>query len=580
MRNRVITIKGKDIIVECLKRQGTKQVFGITGGAIIPLYDALYDHPDIQNIICRHEQGAAHMAAGFARACGKPGVILGTSGPGGTNMVTGIMDAHMDSTPMVAMAGQVPISLIGKDAFQETDMVGITMPITKHNFKVTDPEKMAEIILKAFKIATEGRPGPVYIDLPKDMQSADVKTPIPDKVFLPSYKPTIKPNPLPIKRAAEIILRSERPLIIAGGGCIIAGAQNELVEFVNAVKIPVNTTTMGKGIFPENHPLSLGVMGMHGEEHANYAAINCDCLIALGCRFSDRITGDTKTFAPHAKIIHADVDPSEIGKNVRVDVPIVGDAKHIITMLHQTILQLAQKDSYKSQAWIKKLQELKEMTHSAEERDVKGMTQGGILKILNKFKQETDIVATGVGQHQMFGEHFLSFTQPRTWITSGGAGTMGYGLPAALGAKVAKPDRTVWDLDGDGSFQMTSQELATAKQFSIKVNTVIMNNENLGMVRQWLDIFSEKRFSGIDYGKSNPNFVKLAQAYQLDGIHVTRESEMIDALKAALKSEETFVIDCAVPKEDFILPMLPPGKGLQHIIGGKTIFKQTWDEVR
>ena len=519
------------------------------------------------------------MAAGFARACGRPAVAVATSGPGGTNLITGIMDAYMDSTPMIAMAGQVPTSLIGNDAFQETDMMGLTMPVTKHNFQIRDPEKIAETIMKAFRIATEGRPGPVYIDLPKDVQNAEVKGKIPDKVDIPTYKPTIKPSPFQVKKAVELILRSERPVIIAGGGCIISRAGDELIELVNASYIPIMTTTMGKSIMPENHPLSLGVMGMHGEEHANYAAINSDCLIVIGCRFSDRITGDTSLFAKGAKVIHADIDPCELGKNVRVDIPIVGNAKDVLIMMRQIFLQIAGKRKHGNDAWIKKLQELKELTHSEEEKARKGMTQANLLTLFNRFKKDTDIVTTGVGQHQMFGEHYLTFTKPRTWITSGGAGTMGYGLPAAIGVKVAMPNREVYDIDGDGSFQMTAQELATAYQHNIKVTAMIMNNSYLGMVRQWLEIFQKDRQSGVRFGQSNPDFAKLAEAYHVKGIKVTTERDFIEALKQARKGDETVVMDIAVEKGENILPMLPPGKGLQHIIGGKTVFKQNWEDV-
>ncbi|MBT4351548.1 biosynthetic-type acetolactate synthase large subunit [archaeon] len=577
----MVKIKGSEVIIECLLKKKVDTIFGITGGAVIPLYDTLYDMPEkMNNIMCRHEQGATHMAAGYARACGKPAVALATSGPGGTNLVTGIMDAYMDSTPMIAMAGQVPQSMIGGDAFQETDMLGVTMPVTKHNFQLRDPERVGEIMLKAYKIATEGRPGPVYIDLPKDVLTADVKSKIPESVDIPSYRPTIKPNPLQVKRAVEMMLKSERPLIIAGGGCIISNAKDELAEFSNSTFIPVTTTTMGKSIFPENHPLSLGVLGMHGEEHANYATLNTDCMIVVGCRFSDRITGPTKLFANDTKVIHADIDPTEIGKNVGVDIPIVGNAKDVLKMFVETFKKLSTKKTYKDSPWVKKLKELKEISHANEERDIKGMHPANVLKIFNKYKKESDIVATGVGQHQMFGEHFLNFTKPRTWITSGGAGTMGYGLPGAMGAKVAIPESEVYDLDGDGSFQMTSQELATAKQHRIKVTPMIMNNGHLGMVRQWLEIFKEKRYSGVVYGDSNPDFVKLAQAHHLDGLHVTRESEIIDALNTAKKNEETFVLDFHVDKEDNIFPMMPPGKGLHQIIGGSHVFNQSWEDVK
>ncbi len=571
-------MKGTEVIIKCLEKKGVKTIFGITGGAVIPLYDTLYDHKNkIKVIMCRHEQGAAHMAAGFARASGKPGVCIATSGPGATNLVTGIMDAYMDSTPMIAMAGQVPTSLVGGDAFQETDMMGVTMPITKHNFQLRNPEKIAETMLKAFKIATEGRPGPVYIDMPKDIQNSEVRSKIPDDVTIPSYKPTVKPNPIQIKKAVKMILESKKPLIIAGGGCVIAGAQDELIEFANLANIPVTTTLMGKSIFPENQALSLGVTGMHGEEYANYAVLNTDCMIAIGCRFSDRITGDLKLFAKNCKVIHADIDPSEIGKNVKVDVPIVGDAKNVLKMMIETLKKTGKKS--KSSAWVEKLLELKKKTKELEKKDMRPMSQASLFTIFNKFKSNDDIVVTGVGQHQMFGEHYLTFTKPRTWITSGGAGTMGYGLPASIGAKVAMPNREVYDIDGDGSFQMTMQELATAKQYGIKVIVIIMNNGYLGMVRQWLELFKNKRYSGVEF-KGNPDFIKIAEAYGLNGKRATTEEEFVEALKLAKKSKETFIIDAIVEKEENILPMLPSGKGLHQIIHGRSLFKQTWEEVQ
>ncbi|MBU0758461.1 MAG: biosynthetic-type acetolactate synthase large subunit [Nanoarchaeota archaeon] len=573
-------MKGNEVLVKTLIKKDVDKIFGITGGAVIPLYDSLYRHKDkITTFMCRHEQGAAHMASGYARVTGKPGVVVATSGPGGTNIVTGIMDAYMDSTPMIAMGGQVPVRMIGGDSFQETDMMGITMPITKHNFQIRNPEKLSETILKAFKIATEGRPGPVYIDLPKDVQTQDVRSEIPDSVSIPSYKPISSPNPLPIKKAVELISGSERPMIIAGGGCIIADAQKELFDFVEASSIPISTTTMGKGIFPERHDLSLGVIGMHGEEFANYAAINTDCLISIGCRFSDRITGSLKTFCVNAKIIHADIDPSEIGKNVKVDVPIVGDAKEILKMLMKeySVSHHKKKDI---SAWVKKLQELKKATLECEEKEMEGMTQANMLNIFDEFKNEDDIVVTGVGQHQMFGMHYLTFSKPKKWLTSGGAGTMGYGLPAALGAKIGAPQFEVYDIDGDGSFQMTVQELSTAKQYGIKVIVIIMNNGHLGMVRQWLEIFQDSRYSNVVFGDSNPDFVALAKAYKLDGIKVTKESEFVEALKLAKKSKETFIIDVHVKKDENILPMVPPGRGLHQSICGRHIFTKKWEDVK
>jgi len=573
------TMKGSEAIVKTLIQKGIKHVFGITGGAIIPFYDSLYDYPDdIQNLLCRHEQGATHMAAGYARITGTPAVAVGTSGPGGTNLLTGIMDAYMDSTPMIAMAGQVPLSLIGRDAFQETDMIGLTMPITKHNFQVRDPNKLAETIIKAYKISVTGRPGPVYIDLPKDVQSMEVTKPIPKDVKIRGLKAPPKPDIRKIKKAVEYLLDAQRPLLLLGGGVIISGASREAQEFANMAFLPTSTTTMAKGSFPETNPLSLGVTGMHGTEHANWAIINTDCLIAIGTRFSDRITGDLSLFAQEAKVIHIDVDPSEINKNVQADIGIVADAREALKMLIVAFTKAAGRHNHKHSEWRKKIVELKDISHSFEERDIKGMTQANLVTMLSKFIERKDIVVTGVGQHQMFGEHFLTLTEPRTWVTSGGAGTMGYGFPASLGVKLAAPKAEVYDIDGDGCFQMTAQELATAKQYGIKTTPIIMNNGYLGMVRQWLELFKEKRYSGVEF-TYNPDFVKLAEAYSLRGVTVTRESEYVEALALARKEHETFIINCHVEKEENILPMLPPGKGLQHIIGGKHLFKQSWKDV-
>ncbi len=571
-------MKAAQVICETMIKQGADIVFGITGGAIMPLYDQLYDYKDkIRNIVVRHEQGALHMAEGYARACGKPGTCLATSGPGSTNMLTGIMDAYMDSVPLVAMGGQVATGLIGNDAFQETDMMGLTLPITKHSFQLRDPNETAATIIKAYKIANTGRPGPVYIDLPKDIQNAEVTKPIPTDVEIKTYKPTIEPNPLQLKKAAQLVMKAERPVILAGGGVIISNAHKELFKFAESLWIPVATTTMGKGCFPEDHPLSLGVTGMHGTEYANWTMINTDLLIAVGTRFSDRVTGDLKSFQEGKKIIHIDIDPTEIGKNVKVHVPIVGDSCRALEGIYKIIISESVKHKYKDSEWNKKIKELKELCLAAENEyfEREKLNTPFILHELNKLLKDTDIVCTGVGQHQMFGEHFLSRKNPRTWITSGGAGTMGFGLPSALGAKLAVPEVNVFDIDGDGSFQMTAKEMATAKENNIKVVPMIMNNTYLGMVRQWLEIFYEKRYSGVGY-TANPDFVKLAEAYHLSGLSVTKKSEVLPALKKAIAEKETFLLDFHVDPEENILPMLPPGKGLKDIIGGKVIFKQSW----
>ncbi len=574
-------MKGNELMVKTLLKEKVDVLFGITGGAIIPFYDALYDYKDqIRNILVRHEQGAAHAAEGYARASGKVGTCLSTSGPGACNLVTGIADAFMDSVPIVAIGGQVATSLIGNDAFQETDMMGITNPITKQNFQIRKADDIPLVIRKAYKIAREGRPGPVYIDVPKDVQLTETNAKIPENVEIPSYRPTLNPNPMQLKRAVKLMLEAERPLILAGGGTIISNAGKELLEFAETLVAPVSTTTMGKGIFPEEHPLALRVTGMHGTEMANYAIINTDVLIAIGCRFSDRITGDTKSFEEGKKIIHIDVDPSEIGKNVKVDVPVVGDAKIVLKELTRTLISEGFKDKNKFSAWRKKLDEIKELCDAAEDRIIakEGLTVKFCCRELSKLIKDTDIVATGVGQHQMFGEHFIMRKNPRTWITSGGAGTMGFGLPAAMGAKVAKPEAEVYDLDGDGSFQMTAQELATLKENKIKVIPIIMDNNYLGMVRQWLELFQKKRYSNVGFSV-NPSFEKLAEAFHLNGITVTKKSEFVDALKRAKKNDETTVIDVKVEEEENIFPMLPPASKLKEIIGGSVVFKQSWEDV-
>ncbi|MFH1641863.1 MAG: biosynthetic-type acetolactate synthase large subunit [Nanoarchaeota archaeon] len=559
-------MNGAHALVESLIKQNIDVTFGFPGGVLIPLFDAFLDYKGkIRNVLVRHEQGAAHAAEGYARASGKAGVCIGTSGPGACNLVTGIADAYMDSVPIIAFGGQVPTALIGNDAFQETDMMGITLPITKHNYQVRTADNMAPTVMKAFKIALEGRPGPVYIDIPKDAQTGELTGPIPKEVIIPGFQPTIKPNPVQIKKAAEAIVNAERPLFLIGQGVIISNASKELHDLVEFTQIPVATTFMGKGAFDERHPLSLGIVGMHGRKIANYASLQADLLITIGCRFSDRITGNLKTYAENAKVIHADIDPAEIGKNVKVDIPIVGDAKNVLADLISVMKKLTAKER---SAWTKKVKHYKKCCDECVPvQDGKKIHPKFVMQELNKIKKPDDIIVTGVGQHQMFAGHFLKISKPRTFISSGGAGTMGFGFPAAIGAKVAKPDSNVFVVDGDGSFQMTIQELGTVKEAGIKVIPIILNNSYLGMVRQWLELFSDKRYSEVYLGRT-PDFVKVAEAYGLKGLRVTKKSELEPALKEAIKNDVTTIIDVEIEKESNILPMLAPGGNLEDAFGG------------
>jgi len=559
-------MNGAHAIVETLLKQGVDVTFGFPGGSVIPLFDAYLDYKGkIKNVLVRHEQGAAHAAEGYAQASGKPGVCIATSGPGACNLVTGIMDAYMDSRPIIAFGGQVPTSLIGNDAFQESDMMGITLPITKHNFQIRSSNEMAPKIMKAFKIALEGRPGPIYIDLPKNTQVNEVTEPIPKEVAIAGFQPTLRPNPIQINRAAEAIANAERPLFLIGNGVIISNASEELAELVSLTKIPVTTTFMAKGAFDETHALSLGAVGMHGRKIANYATLKADLLIDIGCRFSDRITGNLKTYLENAKVIHADIDPAEIGKNVKVDIPIVGDAKEVLKELIATVKKAGVKEKTK---WTEKIKHHKKTCDACvKEPKTKRIHPKFVMQALNKLMKPDDIVVTGVGQHQMFAGHFLKMRKPRTFISSGGAGTMGFGFPAAIGAKVAKPNSEVFLIDGDGSFQMTIQELGTVKEGNIKVIPIIMNNSYLGMVRQWLELFSDKRYSEVYLG-TTPDFIKVAEAYGLKGIRVKKESELEPALKQAVKNDVTTVIDVQIEEESNILPMLSPGGHLKDAFGG------------
>lgn len=549
---------GAEIIIESLKKEGVEAIFGYPGGTVLPFYDALYDS-DLKHYLVRHEQGAAHAADGYARATGKPGVCLATSGPGATNLVTGIATAYMDSVPLIALTGQVACGLLGSDSFQEADITGITLPITKHNFLVKDVEDLARTIKEAFHIATTGRPGPVLIDLPKDIQVKKTKFKYPENIQLKGYKPTVEGNKGQIANAAKLISTARKPVIYAGGGVIISGAETELLRLAELTLSPVTTTLMGKGAFPETHPLSLGMLGMHGTRPANYAVCECDLLIAVGARFGDRVTGKIDEFAPDARIIHIDIDPAEIGKNVQIDVPIVGDLKKVLAEVNEKLEQSPASD------WQDKIGLWKAEHPLKYETNGTLKPQFIIEEIYDVTKGEA-IIVTEVGQNQMWAAQYYKYTKPRTFISSGGLGTMGYGLPAAIGAKVGCPDSIVIDIAGDGSIQMNIQELATAVQYNIPVIVAILNNNYLGMVRQWQEIFYDRRYSYTDI--TGPDFVKLAEAYGAMGIRVTDAKDVKPVLKQAIAANRPVVIDFVVEREENVFPMVPPGGAIHKMLGG------------
>lgn len=557
-------MKGTEAIIKSLENEGVDVIFGIPGGQSIPFYDELYD-ADIRHILTRHEQGAAHAAEGYARASGKVGVCSSTSGPGGTNLVTGIANAYMDSSPIIALTGQVATSFIGKDAFQETDMVGISMPITKHNFQLRSVKEIPVTFKMAFKIASTGRPGPVLIDMPKDIQEKEDNVSFPKDVNIPGYKPTFKGNPRQIQKAINMILNAERPIILAGGGVIISGAGNELKELAELIMAPVTSTLMGKGGFPENHPLSVGVLGMHGRKVANYAINEADVIIAVGTRFSDRSTGMVGCYAPEAKIIHIEIDPAEISKNVYAHLPVVGDARNILAGIIKGLKVKASKGN--GGEWLKKIHKYRKEFQPRMDYDDIPLRPERIVKEIMDFMGMDDIVTTEVGQAQMWAFHYFGRSRPRTFISSGGLGTMGFGFPAAMGAKVARPEANVIDIAGDGSFQMNIQELATVVENDIPVVVAVFNNGFLGMVRQWQELFFNKRYSATSF-KRNPDFVKVAEGYGAMGIQVERPEDITPALKTAFKSGEPAVIDFIVNPEANIFPMVPPGKCLKDIIEG------------
>lgn len=552
-------LTGAEIVMRALEEEGVDTVFGFPGGAVLFLYDALYACSGLRHILVRHEQGAAHAADAYARATGKPGVCFATSGPGATNLVTGIANAYMDSVPMVAFTGQVGLDFLGRDSFQEADITGITLPITKHNFLVKDVDDLARITHEAFHIATTGRPGPVLIDLPKDVTAAKADFRWPPKMQLPGYRVPKNGHGVNVPQWVEVLSQAKRPVIYAGGGVITSGASSELLRLAEKCQIPVTTTLLGKGSFPEHHPLSLGMLGMHGTAYANYAVTKCDLLIALGARFDDRVTGCLESFAPSAQVIHVDIDPAEIGKNVLVQIPVVGDVRQVLATVLPALPEL------KHQAWLAQVQEWKQKYPLSYERSDTQIKPQQVIEAISEMADDQTIVCTDVGQHQMWAAQYYRARQPRSFISSGGLGTMGFGLPAGIGAQVGRPDANVWVMAGDGSLQMTIQELATITQHDLPVKIAIIDNGYLGMVRQWQELFCAKRYSHTRI--TGPDYVKLAEAYGIPGYRIEDPGQVRDALEQAKAVDGPVLLDFVVCCEENVFPMVPPGGSLTEMLG-------------
>ncbi|MBI5137348.1 MAG: biosynthetic-type acetolactate synthase large subunit [Nitrospirae bacterium] len=560
-------LTGSEILVECLKREGVDTVFGYPGGVVLGLYDYLYRQTHLRHVLCRHEQGAMHMAEGYARATGKVGTVLVTSGPGATNTVTGLTDALMDSVPLVVFTGQVPTQLLGNDAFQEADIIGITISCTKYNFLVKRVEDLARTIKEAYHLAASGRPGPVLIDLPKDVTFAQTEFSYPDSVYLRSYNPTIEGNKGQIKKAAKAVRQAKRPVLYTGGGVVASGASAELTRLAGLIRCPVTSTLMGLGGFSGSDPRFLGMLGMHGTYKANMAMYESDLVIAVGARFDDRVTGKVDDFVPNAKIIHIDIDPTSIRKNIRVDIPIVGDVAHVLRTLIE-VLEANDEPIYvdaERAAWEARIAELDAehplgYTHSDEV-----IKPQSVVEKLYALTQGRAIVSTDVGQHQMWTAQYYHFESGRDWLTSGGLGTMGYGFPAALGAQAAHPDRLVITVSGDGSFQMNIQELATAVVNDLPVKVVILNNRYLGMVRQWQQLFYEERYSH-SYLATTPDFVKVAEAYGALGLRATKPSEVEGVLLAAFRHKGPVVVDILTDPMENVYPMVPAGAANHQMV--------------
>ena len=572
-------ITGAQATIRSLEQEGVEVIFGIPGGAILPAYDPILDSP-IRHILCRHEQGAAHAADGYAQATGEVGVCMATSGPGATNLVTGLANAYMDSIPIVAITGQVPTWAVGGDAFQECDATGITMPVTKHNFLILDAQEIPQTIAEAFHIARTGRPGPVLVDIPKDILQTDMAWWYPQQVDLPGYRPVTKGNPKQIREAAKLIMSAKKPIIYSGGGIIRSGAADELRRLAELTGIPTVTTLMGRGGIPDDHELCLGMPGMHGNYTAVTAMQKADLLISLGVRFDDRVTGKLAAFAPDAKIIHADIDPAEIGKNRAVDVPIVGDARSVIHDLNEVLEQMIEERSKPEIAeWSKQVQAWKKKYPYMYTQTADGpLKPEYVIEQIGKITNGDAIYVGGVGQHQMWASQYVRFKRPNTWINSGGLGTMGYAVPAAMGAKVGRPGDTVWCIDGDGCFQMTCQELATMSTENIPVKIAIINNAFLGMVRQWQELFYEKRYSAVEFGYDVPDYVKLAEAYGCVGLRCDSADEVENTIRKANEiDDKTVVIDFRVDPQEKCYPMVPAGASNDDIILGPEYEKAHQD---
>jgi acetolactate synthase I/II/III large subunit len=575
----MMKITGAQAAIKSLEQEGVEVMFGIPGGAILPLYDPIIDSP-IRHILCRHEQGAAHAADGYAQATGEPGVCVATSGPGVTNLVTGLASAYMDSIPVVAITGQVPRWAVGGDAFQECDTTGITAPITKHNYLVMDPQELPRVINEAFHIARTGRPGPVLVDIPKDVLQAEMVWWYPEQPELAGYKPVTRGNQKQIREAARMILSARKPVLYVGGGVIRSGAGDELRRLVELTGAPVVTTLMARGAIPDDHPLCLGMPGMHGNYTAVTAMQKTDLLVALAARFDDRVTGKLATFAPHAKVIHADVDPAEIGKNRPVDVPIVGDARSVIHDLCEAVEELIRERGAPDYSeWLKTLSGWQKRYPYLYDQQQDGVLKPEyVIDMIGKMTGGDAIYVGGVGQHQMWASQYVRFKRPNTWINSGGLGTMGYAVPAAMGAKVGRPDQAVWAIDGDGCFQMTCQELATMTTENIPIKVAIINNASLGMVRQWQELFYDSRFSQVEFGFECPDYVKLADAYGAIGLRCDSAGEVEATIQKAMDIDDrTVVIDFRVDPAEKCYPMVPAGASNDDIILGPEYEKQHAD---
>jgi acetolactate synthase-1/2/3 large subunit len=562
-----VELTGAEVIIECLKAEGIDYVFGYPGGAVLHIYDAFYKQDDVQHILVRHEQGATHAADGYARATGKVGVVLVTSGPGATNAVTGIATAYMDSIPMIVITGQVPKHLIGNDAFQEVDSVGITRPIVKHNFLINDVNDIAETFKKAFHVATTGRPGPVVIDIPKDITAEKVAFEYPSSIEMRSYHPVASGDEGQMKRAIELILKAERPMIYSGGGVILGNGSEQLRSFTRTLGFPITQTLMGLGAFPASDPLSLGMLGMHGTYEANMGMHHCDLLIAIGARFDDRVTGALEKFCPTAKIIHIDIDPASISKNVKVDVPIVGEVSQILDAINAFLAKSApQPDKAAIAKWWVQIDEWRAQDCLKYDRASEIIKPQFVIEELHKVTKGDAFITSDVGQHQMFAAQYYGFDKPRRWINSGGLGTMGFGLPAAMGVKLAFPDEEVACITGESSIQMCIQELSTCKQYSLPLKVINLNNGYMGMVRQWQEFFYEKRYA-MSYFDALPDFVALAESYGHVGIKIEKSSDVRPALEEAFKQKDRLVfMDFITDREENVYPMIPSGAGLNEMI--------------